>query len=586
VVGSGRIAELEIEFSANATLDNFFEQLMGFLNQEVGAGVINAFAECSQLRPGYYSSHFKKGEKLETLREITKEEFQDLKKDYEYFKIAYSAMNSAELEFHIFHDGSKFLPDEIQERKLRRVVEKTIRYKIRELRDLIVGTSFKESRLEEFFHSILKTHLSRFVRVEKASIFFEEAGYSNLVLGASTGIKHRNGSTELSRTDVMYEEGSKSETYKCFETGKPLFEKRPMRDCRFLEDVSFVENRLYMPLCMRPSWAGNEYSHPESLVGVLRLTNFSRNGELQIYSDVDYFVLSYVCEYLSVLCNQYINVMKLTREHDRATHGYNTDLASLSLLSDTREKMFEKVFDRLQVFINSSYAAIGSDRDRINRNIQLEVRNLVNLTDQTIRNLNATHDSMATQFLTSMLYSENSAGFISKTTADITKQPFKDTIHRIIDVFPHMCRNHKANSVKLLLSGKERYAEQFKNIPAIKMPPEHLYLVLRNLVENSVKYFSPRSNQSYVNIRWIANIKNVRFDIIDNGIGVPDSEVDKIFTTGYRADNALSRTTRGMGLGLSNCRHISSIFDAKLDYVGKGPNDQGAVFSLIAERAF
>lgn len=575
---------MKFDFDTDSTFDTFFDQLFAKLQKKLGASSMNAFAECSKLHVGHYTSHYRMGSNLDHIANATTQDIKQLETEFSSFKIHFRAMNSHKVNFFIFHDGKPFFPNKYEKRKLRRLVERTIRAKIRKIRDMVVRSSFEHERLEEFFHIAIRDQLPTIFKYEKASIFYIEAGYTNLVLGATTGIRHRSSSAKISRTDVIYEEGSSSQTFKTYQSGTPFFEHRPLRNCRFIEDVTVIENRLYIPLRMRPEWAGNAEEVKDSLVGVLRLCNFKRNGDYQYYSDVDYLVLCYFAEFMSVLCNQYINVMLLTREHDRATHGYNTDLSALSMLGDIHKRKSDKLFAELRVSLNT-FPVRTRDDERSITNLQNQFFALEKQTERAVKNLKATQDSMAAQFLTAMLYSENSAGFVSKTTNPITNKPMVQAIHRIRAVFDHMKDTHNANGVRLLYASQEEFNSSFTNIPAVRMPPGHLYLILRNLVENSVKYSKRYTRDGVVNLRWIASGELVKFSVIDNGIGIPEAEVSKIFKTGYRADNALNRTTSGMGLGLSNCRHIAGVFDGELYYDGTGHDNEGATFCLVVKRA-
>ena len=83
---------------------------------------------------------------------------------------------------------------------------------------------------------------------------------------------------------------------------------------------------------------------------------------------------------------------------------------------------------------------------------------------------------------------------------------------------------------------------------------EKITRVLINLVENSIKYGQPGG---YV----VAGIyktddKHVLIEISDNGIGISEEHLPRIFERFYRTDLARNRKIGGSGLGLSICKHI------------------------------
>ena len=81
----------------------------------------------------------------------------------------------------------------------------------------------------------------------------------------------------------------------------------------------------------------------------------------------------------------------------------------------------------------------------------------------------------------------------------------------------------------------------------------HLIMAFHNLIENGINY-SP--DKTKVTVNTIATEKIVEIVVIDQGVGISDSDQTRIFERFYRVDPARSRETGGTGLGLSIVKHV------------------------------
>lgn len=80
-----------------------------------------------------------------------------------------------------------------------------------------------------------------------------------------------------------------------------------------------------------------------------------------------------------------------------------------------------------------------------------------------------------------------------------------------------------------------------------------LITALHNLILNAVQY-SP--SPSRVGIGVTAGDDVIEIAVTDQGIGIPEDELDRVFERFFRVDQARSRTTGGTGLGLSIVKHV------------------------------
>jgi len=80
-----------------------------------------------------------------------------------------------------------------------------------------------------------------------------------------------------------------------------------------------------------------------------------------------------------------------------------------------------------------------------------------------------------------------------------------------------------------------------------------LYQVLTNLVTNSLNY---NKVQGFTKIKTYSVDKVLHIEVSDNGIGIPEQDLPRIFERFYRVDKSRSKDQGGTGLGLAICKHI------------------------------
>jgi PAS domain S-box-containing protein len=90
-------------------------------------------------------------------------------------------------------------------------------------------------------------------------------------------------------------------------------------------------------------------------------------------------------------------------------------------------------------------------------------------------------------------------------------------------------------------------------LPPVMADPRRARQVLRNLVENAVKY-SP--NGGPITLSAQVRADHLQASIADQGIGIEPEQLDHIFDRFYQVDSASTRRVGGSGLGLSICKAI------------------------------
>jgi two-component system phosphate regulon sensor histidine kinase PhoR len=122
-----------------------------------------------------------------------------------------------------------------------------------------------------------------------------------------------------------------------------------------------------------------------------------------------------------------------------------------------------------------------------------------------------------------------------------------EIVSLVKEVFDEHEMEAKAKSIKLLLINKDdRTIEVLADKDKIRQ-------VLTNLVINSIRY-GKKDGETHITFYDMG--ENISVEVIDNGIGIPQEYLDRIFERFYRVDKGRSRDQGGTGLGLSIVKHI------------------------------
>ena len=139
---------------------------------------------------------------------------------------------------------------------------------------------------------------------------------------------------------------------------------------------------------------------------------------------------------------------------------------------------------------------------------------------------------------------------ISQVETGVIKMEMENfNIHELIqEVYEQF--DHKAEKKKTEL----RFEKKCPSKLIVQADRHKIYQVIQNLVSNAIKYRGDIG--AYVLCNLIEHDKEVEIVISDNGIGMAEEHISRIFERFYRIDKSRSRDKGGTGLGLSIVKHI------------------------------
>ena len=150
----------------------------------------------------------------------------------------------------------------------------------------------------------------------------------------------------------------------------------------------------------------------------------------------------------------------------------------------------------------------------------------------------------------------------------------KFNIKKIIkEVFEHNEIRAKKLNIKLE-TGKTRESAE-----TVRADKKWIFQVLNNLIMNSINY-GVKNGRTTVNLKLSGD--KVYIEVKDNGIGISDEHVHRIFERFYRVDKSRSRDTGGTGLGLSIVKHIIEAHKQTIQV--KSVPGKGSSFTFTLDR--
>ncbi len=298
------------------------------------------------------------------------------------------------------------------------------------------------------------------------------------------------------------------------------------------------------------------------------------------------------------------------------------NLAAKKLLSITEEQNFEEIFDKFGVDINLEKIIYLDDWTSSEKKLNLE-NQAINLFFAPFKNENDRPagvivvvqditeqeklDSMRKEFVADVSHelktpitsimgyadtlidsevdAENQKKFLerisseakrmSKLVADLlilskydtAKIKIEKTEFDLGELVKYIFEGQSIEMQKKNLTG-ECYVTA--DVPSVYADKSGMERVIINILSNAIKYTDEGGNIT-VYVGFVYNDAYIK--IKDNGRGIPEKDLEKIFERFYRVDKARTRETGGTGLGLSIAKEILEQNDSRIDIkseVGKG----------------
>jgi signal transduction histidine kinase len=115
----------------------------------------------------------------------------------------------------------------------------------------------------------------------------------------------------------------------------------------------------------------------------------------------------------------------------------------------------------------------------------------------------------------------------------------------------------------------------------MRTDPRLLRAILINLVNNSVK-FSPENGR--ISVKATRENKEIRFEVSDTGIGIPDQQIGKLFSIDSQFKRKGTDNEPGTGLGLIMCKEYVSLMGGRISVESKVGEGSRFIFTIPDSR--
>ncbi len=181
-------------------------------------------------------------------------------------------------------------------------------------------------------------------------------------------------------------------------------------------------------------------------------------------------------------------------------------------------------------------------------------------------------DEEAKRFLNVILTESNRMSRLVSDLLQLSRFDYKKTswnkiFFDITELTKQICEKHKiqAETKKQVL---DCYVTS--NVPMVYADRDGIEQVITNILTNAIKY-TPEEGNIKVYMGCVHDDAYIK--IIDNGIGIPEQDLPRVFERFYRVDKARSREMGGTGLGLPIAKEVIEANGGSIDMkseVGKG----------------
>jgi len=314
--------------------------------------------------------------------------------------------------------------------------------------------------------------------------------------------------------------------------------------------------------------AGNPYIVS---AGVIALIVFSSN-----YFIIGYAVEEFIYNKVKIIYKN-IHNLKIGSDEDEDEVVRSTDLDMVTREVSEWAEQRDIEIEALKVRENFRREFIGNVSHELKTPIFNIQGYLLTLLDGALDDpeINRRYLKRASKSVDRMIYIIDDLETISKLESNRVQLAYSNfnIIALVKEVFEML--EDKALERSITLAFKKEYEKPIR----VYADRQKIEQVLINLVNNAIKY---GSDEGKVEVQFHDMDKQILTEVSDDGVGIPQEEISRIFERFYRVDKSRSREAGGTGLGLSIVKHIIEAHKQTIN--ARSSEKAGSTFSFTLQK--
>jgi len=339
------------------------------------------------------------------------------------------------------------------------------------------------------------------------------------------------------------------------DTGKIIISKEVIQSYKGTDITKYDQESRYIEV-VTPLLKTSAATGEQSSIGVMMISVSTDNINLNMeYLGTNIFVIQMICGILVVILAIWLSfyftrpLKEMSRSIDEIENGYGSDKLAVYDYTETIEicEKFNSLVGRMKVLDESRQEFVSN----VSHELKTPLTSMKVLAD-SITSMGDAPVELYKEFMedigheidreTKIINDLLSLVKMDKSAADlnITSLNVNELLEQILKRLKPIAEKQQ---VELVL---ESFRPVIADVDEVKIT-----LAISNLIENSIKYNNP---DGWVRVSLNADHQYMYLKVEDNGMGIPEADLDHIFERFYRVDKSHSREIGGTGLGLAITR--------------------------------